>query len=164
MYLDQFQRRLIQLGFVSASELKPCDESEVAALEAQLGLRFPAAYREYLLLMGHGAGMFLAGSNCFYEDVVQIQQWGRELLEDNGVEQRLPDDALVVWMHQGYQFAWLRSSEGEDPPVYYYHEAKPETFSLPQDAASFSGFLLQYLENDAEILRQIEDIRRGRDG
>ena len=29
-----------------------------------------------------------------------------------------PDDALVFWMHQGYQFMFLRAAEGDDPPVY----------------------------------------------
>lgn len=154
MYLDQFRRRLIQLGQLDLSELRPCSEAEVADLEARVGLRFPGAYREYLLLMGHGAGPFLAGSDCFYEHVVSIQQWARELLEDNGVEQQLPDDALVCWMHQGYQFLWMHSSQGEDPPTFYYNEALPETASLPQRTASFSEFLISELEADAEAARR----------
>jgi hypothetical protein len=35
----------------------------------------------------------------------------------------MPPDAFVFWMHQGYQFCFFRTSDGDDPPVYYYLQA-----------------------------------------
>lgn len=112
-------------------ELKPCTEEEVKALEVSLVCRFPEAYREFLLWMGHGAGTFLQGTDIFYEHVPKIQGWAKELLIENNFPQPLPDDAFIFMMHQGYQFMFFRTLESDDPPIYYYHEAYHfESFEL----------------------------------
>lgn len=157
MYLDQFRQRLIKLGHLSLSDLRPCTIAEVEAAEARLQLHFPGSYREFLLLMGHGAGQFLAGSDCFYDNLFDIQTWARETLADNGVERELPTDAFVFFMHQGYQFLFLRTTEGDDPPAYYYNEGLPETALLPRRYEHFSDFLIGELEADANATRRFEE-------
>lgn len=51
----------------------------------------------------------------------------------------LPEDAIAFMMHQGYQFMFVRSGEGEDPPVYYYREQGGE---FEKKADQLSQFLL----------------------
>lgn len=63
------------------------------------------------------------------------------LLEENNFPEVLPADAFVFWMHQGYQFAFFRIGEGEDPPVYHFEEGQEsQTFQRIHD--KLSEFLL----------------------
>lgn len=127
MYLDKAKKLFEESNVVAPDSFKPCTEEEVRALEERAGRPLPEVYKEFLLWMGHGAGGFLAGTHCLYEHLPDIQEGAVELLEENTFPEPLPDDAFVFLMHQGYQFMFFRLSEGDDPPVYYYHESVHKT-------------------------------------
>lgn len=104
-----------------------CSENEIQALEAQIGHPLPIAYKQaFLAPMGNGAGIFLQGEDCFYAQLLALQTWAQELLEEEAFPQVLPADAFVFWMHQGYQFGFFRLSEGDNPPIYYFEEGQEE--------------------------------------
>jgi len=123
VYLDGVKARFEQLHLVRSEKIIPCTEREIQMLEQQLGLPLPGAYKEFLLWMGHGAGGFLRGSDCFYDHLPRLHAWAMELLWENGYAEPLPGDAFVFSMHQGYVFYFVRVGEGDDPPVYFYSEA-----------------------------------------
>jgi SMI1 / KNR4 family (SUKH-1) len=144
-FLDNAKHLASQLGAIPAQSAHGCSEQEIAALEERLRRVFPAAYREFLLWTGRAAGDFWAGSHAFYSDLPDIQQWAVDLLRENSFPAELPPDALVFFMHQGYQFLFVRTSEGDDPPVYYYNETQPaQTFV--RRAEHFSQFLEHALQ------------------
>jgi len=123
VYLDEVKARFEQLHLVCREKIIPCTEDEIRILEQWLGLPLPGAYKEFLLWMGHGAGGFMRGSDCFYEHLPRLRAGAMELLKENGYAEPLPGDAFVFYMHQGYQFYFIRVGEGDDPPVYFYSEA-----------------------------------------
>jgi hypothetical protein len=94
-YLDPVLARLEALKIVAPDELKPCTEAEVRKLEARLDLVLPAAYRAFLLLMGHGIGDVMCGTSYRYCGLLDLQEWGIELLEENSFPEPLPADAFV---------------------------------------------------------------------
>src|SRR5438552_3435030 len=104
-----------------------CFAKDIQLLEKKIGQRFPAAYCEFLIWMGTEAGPFLRGSNCFFRHISTLRQAASEVLQENKFPKSLPDDAVVVWMHQGYQFLFIRTGEGDDPPVHWYHEGRHST-------------------------------------
>ncbi len=108
------------------NKTKPCSWYEINKLENQVGSKLPQMYREILTHIGHGAGDFWAGEDCFYKHLPLIQKWARELLLEDSFPVSLPDDAFVFFMHQGYQFDFFRLSEGDNPPVYSYLEGQTE--------------------------------------
>ncbi len=133
MYLDKIKKQLIELKLAFPEEQVGCTRNEVILLEQQLGISLPTAYHEFLLSMGHSAGKFLQGSDCFFQHLLSLQEWAFELLNENNFPKKLPEDAFVFYMHQGYQFSFFRLSEGDDPPTYSYCEGSegdnPPTYS-----------------------------------
>ncbi|HEY0604723.1 MAG TPA: SMI1/KNR4 family protein [Herpetosiphonaceae bacterium] len=149
---------VITASKIAPEQLIPCSEADIRQLEAQLGLKIPQAYREFLLTMGLGAGGLLDGTHCWYPNLIDLQAWGIELLEENNVSDLLPEDAFVFWMHQGYMMAFFRVSEGDDPPVYFFGEGRNlTTFTLTKHTCS--SFLLMEFEGEAKARAQLEGNR-----
>ncbi|MCU0543207.1 MAG: SMI1/KNR4 family protein [Oscillatoriaceae cyanobacterium Prado104] len=151
MYLNRVKNQLIELKLVRQDELVGCTRDEVCAIEQNLGISLPPAYQEFLLSMGHSAGKFLRGSDCFFDRLPQIQEWAIELLQENNFAQSLPEDAFIFLMHQGYQFSFFRLSEGADPPTYSYCEGTDQN-SFIKSHKSFSDFLATEVEIHAKYL------------
>jgi hypothetical protein len=120
---DKIQRML------QNQKLSACSYLEIIFLEEQLGISLPKMYEQILLRMGHGAD-FWAGEDCFYRHLPLIQEWAKELLQENDFPIPLPDDAFVFFMHQGYQFSFFKLSEGDNPPTYSYLEGQNEQYFI----------------------------------
>lgn len=145
MYLSKSKTKFEkQMGLITNMP-EPCTEEEVKLLEKSLACTLPSAYKEFLQWMGHGAGMFLAGTDIFYEHIFKIQGWAKESLVETNFPKPLPDDAVVFMMHQGYQFMFFRTPDGDNPPIYYYHEAY-----------HFDSFELKYPNLDEFLLASID--------
>lgn len=144
MYLQPFLQYTEQSGIFNTSLWEPCTEDEMRALETQLGIKFPGAYREFLLTMGRNAGTFLNGSDYTCEELFQLQRLARSILSADALNNALPNDAFVFLAHQGYQFAFFRTSEGDNPPVYFYTEDYPEEgqHGIAKLTESFIDFLV----------------------
>jgi len=126
--------------FCEDTGLHPYSYTGILHIHRELNLALPQSYIDFLYDMGHGAGGFLKGSDCFYDDLINIQKWARDLLIENNFPLSLPDKAFVFLMHQGYQFSFMDLAEGYDPPVYSYCEGqKEQTFIKTAD--KFGDFL-----------------------
>lgn len=136
----------------------PCTDVEISELQKRVGLKLPEAYKEFLLWSGKGLGSFEIGSDIFYEqvDLVELQKDAKELLEENDFPQKLPADAYIFWMHQGYMFCFFRVFEGDNPPVHFYRESFKEDFAWNYQA-HFTDFLITEMRDQA---RHIENARR----
>ena len=56
--------------------------------------------------------------NCFYPTLIQLQHVAADLLLADACKEVLPEDAFVFYMLPDQHFAFFRTSEGDDPPVY----------------------------------------------
>lgn len=133
-------------------------EAEILALESRLGIRCPAAYRQYLLWMGNDSAGALQGSNCFIRDVEPNGAGLRELLRENGVAH--PScRPIVFFMHQGYIAYWFDAEDSsEDPEVYCFHESAESRAIV--DAGTFSEWLFEELHGIYMCLLAIERSRK----
>ncbi|WP_241774627.1 MULTISPECIES: SMI1/KNR4 family protein [Lysinibacillus] len=87
--------------------------------------KLPEAYIEFLEVMGGGTEhTFLRGESCFIDELLELNEWGAELLEENNVQLSLTPNDFVFWMSQGCMFCFFKLDEGEDPAVYFYSEGK----------------------------------------
>jgi SMI1 / KNR4 family (SUKH-1) len=151
MYLDEAKEKEEALHQIGIAKFTPCTEEQLVRLEGWYGYPLPQSYREFLLWMGSWGGGLLVGSDCFYGDLKDIQECAREILKENNFPGVLPDDAFVFWMHQGYQFLFFRSCEGENPPVYYYLEEEPARTAFTCDYPHFSDYIIQEIESCLKI-------------
>ncbi len=154
MYIEHVLDEIKKLGFPNPRKFVPCTEEEVARLEEATHLSLPQAYREFLLTMGKNAATLLEGSDWLYPQLLNLQEVAREILIEESFPQQFPEDAFVFLMHQGYVFCFVRTSAGDNPPVYRYHEIMDwETF--PCMSTSFTEFLLDRLRIDADLNRKL---------
>ena len=123
-------------------KLQSLSEAQIRSVEAFYGVSLPAVYRQFLLLMGNGAGKYMLGSTVFYDDIFNLGEWGEALIEENALSPA-PPDAFFFWMHQGYQTAYFKLCDGDDPPVYYFSEGQEQKKFVKE--SSLSDFLINEL-------------------
>lgn len=143
---------LIRMMIANISTIQGCSPQEIDELKAKQGVGFlPKLYVEYLAVLGRKAGNLDVGSDCFYPHLLRLKEWAQELLEENNCPLRLPDDAFVCLMHQGYQFLYfLTDDNNEDPPVFYYMEGHDYQSEMP----------IRHMEHLSEFLSYfIVDVR-----
>lgn len=109
-------------GVANDRDVLGCTEAEIAEIEKDVGVCLPAAYREFLHQMGCSAGDFYVGTDLFYPQVMGATNAAHQLVAEDNAGIHLPGGAVVIAMHQGYQFLFIDATEGDDPPVYYYME------------------------------------------
>lgn len=165
MYMESVWKRAKEkgwdkiLGFDYPGQALSCSEEEIKELEKEVNLKLPLAYKEFLRWAGNGLGSFETGSDFYYEqDLVHLQTVAKDLLEENKVSEKLPNDAFVFWGHHGYQFAFFCASGGDNPPVHYYLEAKEgEEEKIKWNyQPQFTDFLLVEMRDQA---RHVENAR-----
>lgn len=119
------------------------DQATIAAAEERLGVRFPAAYREFLLWNGIEFAPW-NGDDKAVDLVPELQEWALETLTNTRHQLTIPPDALVFKQHGGYEINFFRLSEGDDPPVYYYSQTQEEP-AFRCLAPHFSVFVMDAL-------------------
>lgn len=151
-------RQLADAGVVPTKDMSGYSEDDLLRLETLVGLRLPTAYREFLRLVGHGAGWFYGGTHALLPpmQLARLREWADELVKEMGLAP-LPQNAMVFWMHQGYKFRYFECSECDDPPVFHFHEDKPTP------AARWSRFS-EMLADDVRDCIQICNKIRSRSG
>ncbi len=174
MYLNRAKALVEELGYILPQYIRPCSEEQVLEMEQKSGVKLPLAYREFLLWAGNGLGGVMKGSE-FYPSQFMLYDYKencRHLLEENNLDTSpLDEHTIIIYSHQGYQFAYIRDDEGGNPPVYSYDEGRGgikrhhDYYSdmienLIIDSAKFAGSLYVFqLENLSNHTQPIQFVR-----
>lgn len=103
-----------------------CTQDEIAQVEADQGVRLPAAYRELLAALGRDTGGLAVGSDLTFPGILGARADAVELFEENEVGHLLPASAVVVMIHQGYVVDFVDTADGQDPPVREWGEGQDD--------------------------------------
>ncbi|TWF45402.1 SUKH superfamily protein [Chitinophaga polysaccharea] len=129
------------------NSLKGCSQSEVQKLESYFNVRLPDVYKAFLFSMGKDAGQFMRGTSAFYKELFILREDFEDMLSERGIS--LPDETFVFWSHQGYQFAFFPTNNGDNPPIYFYREGEESIKIIASCLADFftnelkmSGFVV----------------------
>lgn len=135
-WLSQIVDALSVRGVAGPSSVQGCTESQIAEIASDRTL--PLRYREFLATMGRGAGKFFVGTDIFYPSIIGLTQDARELVSEDSSDMQFPADAIAFAMHQGYEVLFFRTTEGDDPPIYYYREGSGQ---FQRKYGSFTEYL-----------------------
>lgn len=156
----KYLNEVVSLAKENGILLKGVFEADVEKLETDMELKFPNAYKEFLLSMGRDTNPdFLTGADCFYDDLYTLKQSANELLEEDDTSFRLTENDFVFWMMQGMIFAFFKLDSGEDPEVFVYDEnSEQEEFFMI--SSSFSGFLKSIISNEKGFFKIRDKINK----
>ena len=134
---------------------KPATEEQMVQLQQFAGeKKLPQAYLEFMREMGNESyNSFMVGHSCFMDEIFELKEWGRELLEENESKLTLADDDFVFWMSQGYMFTFFKLDEGDNPPVYFYSEDREDQYF--KIAHSFTEFYMNFVTHREDTLEPI---------
>lgn len=121
---SELRARAIACGVTSAYNVRGCSNEQIEEIERQAGVPLPKAYKEFLFVMGRGAGRLMSDVDVYYDGMLELNKRAAWIL-DNWEEGKLqlPADAFVFSMRQGEQFMFFHTNTGvADPPIYYYME------------------------------------------
>jgi hypothetical protein len=139
-------------GLAVCANMHGCSPEEIREVEGKFGVTLPAFYRCFLQKMGRRAGEFLVGSDVFYPQLLNLREYAEDLLRETRCSFSLGKEDFVFFVHQGYQFAYFRASDGDDPPVWYFYE----TWKEPQEKwSSLSAFFCEEADKEGKLHGQI---------
>jgi hypothetical protein len=139
-YLSWEKEQLQDLQSQTNIETTPCLPEEITLLEQATQDKLPAACTEFLAWMGHGTGDFMRHLGCFYPSLLHFQQTAHDLLAKDASPAVLPEDTFVFFFQPEQSFAFFRTSEGDNPPV-YAHRQDWRHYPFRQIYYHFSDFL-----------------------
>jgi hypothetical protein len=167
MYLDRIHRRLNELAElgVDLPEPTPSDPSEIAALERKLGIRLPGAVRELYLWGGEDPGIF--NETGVLPVSLQIKKdfraEARKILSEANESPSIIDaQTLILEEDYDSNFSFVRTDQGDDPPVYTHLEQNPgRTFC---SCSRYSDYLALVVEQCAgiepiELIESLEELK-----
>jgi hypothetical protein len=126
---------------------KGVDEKTINDLEQKARIRFPQAYKEFLLLAGKE-------NNLMMEGVWDVLEWMQETAKNQLISLELSVEPF--WVFDGYdhpeQFKFFYLDHGHNPPVYYFDlsthpisDLKEEKLYIIKEYDSFSDCITQFI-------------------
>jgi hypothetical protein len=97
--------------------------NDLIVIEEKQGLKFPKIYKAFYERCAKSIPNGMLGSDL-YNDYKELNDWAKELLNEDNAENFLSEDDFVFMMHQGYMFWYFKANGNENPDVYFYHETE----------------------------------------
>jgi hypothetical protein len=146
------KRKLIDAGLASDADFLGCSEAEVAHLEQQFKVKLPAAFIDFLRVMGKERDGFYAEASMSYpfDDMRRIAV---DLLND--VNEKLSETAFVFVERYGCAVLYFETTSGDDPPIFVCQE---DDKSPSKVAPNFSEWLTAAVDSHIAGCRKLEEL------
>ncbi len=144
----------IQLrGVLCGLQCLPCDEWQVADIQEELRVDFPAAYKAFLLLAGRGCEPLEPSKYTIDDDLAGLQRSGRRIMQHENLA--VPQDAFVFFVHQGFVCHFFLLDNGDDPSIYQCVEGMGP---FQRIASTFSQWIFDQVARFKELreTRQVD--------
>lgn len=131
---------MAQLNVAQRADLVGVSEPEIQALESHFGLRFPRAYRDYLLTFGRSAGYLSPWMAFYFDDLKEIRDQFDLLNIAHNNPAKLPERSLLIANWESV-FDFILCDGEDDPSVYRLDLFTDGGASSRRYAASFAEYL-----------------------
>lgn len=140
MSAESIAQRLIDSGTAIPVQIQSMPESQILDLESKYGVKFPTSYRDFLAKLGCSSTDLFSSYAFVYPGVEDLRQSAVDLAARNHFS--MPANVFVILI-QDDGFLYIRTDEGEDPPVYGFQEGLSQGDLVAQ---SFSEWLCNFTE------------------
>lgn len=120
-------RRLLAIGLFHERDVQPCADNEIAELEHRHGVVLPLSYKQFLRMMGRGAGTFLVSDRwqAFLPDV--LEKLGTHYFENADTDWAPsvspPEHFFIFAVRDGwYAVGFIANDSPEEPAIYHLDE------------------------------------------
>lgn len=112
---------------------------EVDQLEAKLGVKFPACYRELYIIMGMRGAFRIGPENNFsYPDYDGMNAAAKRIAAIGDLKLDIGGNAFVFCCFAETDFFWFfKLDEGDNPPIYQYEGGDDDYIKVAEDLPSF---------------------------
>jgi hypothetical protein len=162
MYLDKAKQKFSDFCQITHSHysLEGCSESDIKKWEETLKCKFPISYIEFLKWIGKDSGKFMDFYFFRLSNLDQNKIEALELMQEDGYEERLPEDAIVLAFGSQYSdFFFFCTSEGDNPPLHNYWQEEGIRWNF---FSSIEDFIISYIDDlirhRAERERWVENL------
>jgi hypothetical protein len=155
--------RIVSLGLARPKEIIGCSEEEIRALEVIHQVRLPRAYRDFLAVMGHGAGqVFHSGEGWgFNFNCVRYLNWQVDFAHSllaPGVPFPMPKTAFFIGTFQSMDYWFLDLADGaDDPPVWGFGDSWAPDDTAPRECRRVASGIWELVEIEIECRVQTRD-------
>ncbi len=138
-FLTEIKALAERLEVINTTEVQGCTEAEIQSLEDALHIQLPEAYREFLGWIGKLRGALTTDNHGWRDNyLIDLQVGAQQILWENNFPQKLPSNAYVFSMHEGFIFYFFNLNGDDNPPLYSYMEGETE---FRKEFCSFIEFL-----------------------
>lgn len=163
--INKFISKIIETVDFDKREIKGCTLAEILDLENNHPAKkdLPKALKEFLTFGGRKITYWKPGTGFFYPFFYDVNyKLDKTFLDSNYCANffgnqfldKFPSDAFLFYSNQGYEYMFIRLSEGDDPPVYFFdNDESMQHFSIVSE--SFS----QWLNNSITMFIEYHNVR-----
>ena len=148
-YIQQAIRTFNSIDHWDSREIFGCTGEDLTLLEKLFpaSYKLPTSYEEFLMFGGKRMAHFLGDPLFSYFSLLEIVNAKYSLLKkDFDLAEDIWDEGiLIIDEHLSSNFFFIRLSEGDDPPVYFWEEEGNINDAL-KHSDHFSGFFLDTVE------------------
>jgi hypothetical protein len=139
--------------YLLGREPRGCVQSDIDKLEAQLEVRLPLAYKQWLLWMGADYDGLFRGVQCFVRNIEQNNKDLQTFLQEGNVAYHLPSKYVAFYSNEELIYAWFEVSDNQqndDPEVLFFSEMFHESGNelVPARVDSFTAYILGIMKED----------------
>ncbi|GAB3447147.1 SMI1/KNR4 family protein [Actinophytocola sediminis] len=139
---------LVEVGLATEGSVLGCTPAQLSEFRQARGIaELPAQYAEFLTVMGREAGELLRGTDFFYPAILNVGEWGQEIVDENGIERLVAPGSLTLGTHQGYVLYWMEPGQPSGPVHRYVEGAEAIAQTWPS--------LLDFLVAEQARVRQV---------
>lgn len=128
-----FKEKIISAGLDIKRPLLGLSDEEIEEVEACQAVKLPVLYKLFLKECGRSAGRLLHDVDFLFPVIRDLKRKLEDVIEEDGADFRLPDNAFVFAAYQGAQYHYFVCDQ-DDPPTFRVYDdgtVEPGAGSFP---------------------------------
>lgn len=113
-----FSQKIISAGLDEERPIQGISDSEIDSLEQSSSVKLPGAYKQFMRECGRSAGLYMRDAHFFFPAIKDLKNDLAEMIEEDGLDFKIPDNIFVFGGYQGYQYQYFVCDGNDDPGIY----------------------------------------------